>query len=154
MADMAPELEAALVETARRMAGAGEPWWIVGSAAALLHGARTAVADVDLLCGEADARAVLAAPGLPAAPGGGSELFRSAVFGTIGAALPIEVMGGLALRSGKGWSRVTLATREPVRVGGATLWVPSRGELVALLRRFGRDKDLARAALLEALPRG
>lgn len=151
---MDERLVAGLADTARRMDGAGKPWWIIGSAAVRLHGAVTPVADIDLLCDEGDARAVLACAGLAAAPGLPSDLFRSEVFGTVAGALPLEVMGGLHLRGHGGWERVALATREAVRIGGATLWVPSRAELAALLRRFGRAKDMARAALLEALPPG
>jgi hypothetical protein len=153
VAAIADEVAEALREVARRMAGAAAPWWIIGSAAVALHGAGTEVADIDLLADEADARAALEGADLAAAPGGGSELFRSAVFGTIpAAALPIEVMSGLSLRGAEGWRTVELRTRAPVRVGEAMLWVPERAELIALLRRFGRAKDLARAALLEALP--
>jgi hypothetical protein len=150
---VSPELATALADVAARMRGAERPWWIVGSAAVALHGAQTSVADIDLLTDAATARAVLASAGLPARPGAGSRLFRSEVFGTIAAGpLPVEVMGALWLGEEGGWRRVSLVTRQPVEVGGATLWVPDRAELVALLRRFGRAKDLARAALLEALP--
>jgi len=148
-----PKLAAALAGLAERAAAAHEAWWVIGSAAVALHGGATEVADLDLLMMPDDARRLLQEAGLPAAPGATSALFRSELFGTIaGAALPIEVMGGLRVRGPGGWEAVTPATREPVRIGEAVLWVPSRGELIALLRRFGRAKDLARAALLEALP--
>lgn len=156
MSEVPNEVAAALVDAAQRMAAARGPWWIIGSAAVTLHGARTDVADIDVLAQETDARAVLDRAGIAAAAGAGSERFRSAVLGRIaGGALPIEVMGGLSLHSGSaGWEPLSLRTREPVLLAGATLWVPARAELIELLRRFGRDKDLARAALLEAPPGG
>jgi len=149
-----PRLAAALAALAGRLERTQAPWWIIGSAAAVLHGAETEVADVDVVTDEAMAAALLREAGLPAGPGEGSDLFRSAVFGRIeDGPMPIEVMGGLSLRTARGWEALALATREPVEVGGARVWVPKRGELIGLLRRFGREKDLARAALLESLPR-
>jgi hypothetical protein len=149
-----PRLAAAVAAVANRLEGTGAPWWIIGSAAVALHGAQTDVADLDLLTEEPAAAAVLREAGIPARPGDGSDLFRSAVFGRIeGGPLPIEVMGGLAVRGSHGWEPLRLTTRQAVCIGGARAWVPDRWELIALLRRFGRDKDLARAALLEALVR-
>jgi len=133
------------------MAHASRPWWIIGSAAAWAHCARTPVADIDVLADEDDAAEILRATGSPYGAGSDSELFRSSVFGRFdGATLPIEVMGGLHVRSDRGWTKVVLTTREPVRIGDATIWVPSRPELILLFLRFGRPKDLARAALLGA----
>jgi hypothetical protein len=134
-------LSATLALVARALAEAGEPWWIIGSAAVVLHGAETSVADVDVLCGEADARALIAALGGEVLLSDADPVFRSAVFGRcVGAALPVEVMAGLAVRG----EPVRLTTRE--WIGGVA--APSREELGALLRTFGREKDLARAALL------
>ena len=147
-----PALAETLAEVAARMGGARDPWWIVGSAAVVLRGAATEVADVDLLVSEADARALLSAGGVKSRPGARSARFRSAVFGTLeGAPLPIEVMGGLALNEDGVWAPLRLETRERHCLGPSVLWVPARAELIALLRRFGREKDVARAALLEAL---
>jgi len=149
-----PRLAAALAALAARLDRTQARWWIIGSAAAALHGAETEVADVDVVTDEGTAAALLREAGLPVRQGEGSDLFRSAVFGRIeGEPLPIEVMGGLSLRTARGWEALALATRESVEVGGARAWVPERGELIGLLRRFGREKDLARAALLESLPR-
>jgi hypothetical protein len=148
-----PDLSEAFVALAAQMRHAAAPWWIVGSAAVVLHGAQTAVADIDLLLDATDACAVLGAAGIAGRRGSGSRQFRSAVFGTVHAAtFPVDVMGGLTIRASKGWRPVRLRTREPVMVAGATIWVPARIELIALLHRFGREKDLARADLLEALP--
>jgi hypothetical protein len=141
----------AFVDTLRRvgeaMAGAREPWWLIGSSAVVLHGVQTSVADVDVLCGEADARALLAVLGGEMLEQSGSALFRSAVFGRCETTpLPVEVMAGLAVRG----APVRFQACEWRAWGEVLVPVPSRAELIALLRRFGRPKDLARAALLEA----
>ena len=131
------------------LAAACDPWWVIGSAAAALHGARTPVADIDVLLSVRDAAALLPRLGLAVAAGRPDDRFRSEVFARwTGAALPIEFMAGLCTREGDAWAPVHLSTR--VVVGGVA--VPSRRELAALMRRFGRDKDLARAALLDAMP--
>jgi hypothetical protein len=148
-------LATALAHAAAAAAGARDPWWIIGSAAAFLHGARTHVADVDLLMSPRDALALLDPADSAASGGHGSDLFRSEVFGTIrGVGLPLEVFGGFRLRAGEHWRPVVLKTRVAVAVGGCTLWVPAQDELAALFRSFGRPKDLARAALLEGLAGG
>ena len=121
-------------------------YWIIGSAAVVLHGAETSVADVDVLCADlADARALIDALAGKVLEGTGDALFRSVVFGRCGATpLPVEVMAGFAV----GGVPVRLATREWRRLGDVEVAVPSRAELVGLLERFGREKDLARTALL------
>lgn len=139
-----------LAETLRRidqaMARAREPWWIVGSAAVVVHAAETSVADVDVLCGEADAQELVAVLRGALVEGTATELFRSTVFGRCEATpLPVEVMAEFAVRG----SPVQLRTREWLDFAGVRVPVPSRAELIALLRRFGRPKDLDRAALLE-----
>lgn len=139
MGDLSATLDAVVLA----MADAREPWWIIGSAAVVLHGAATSVADVDVLCGEVDARALIAALGGEVLAPAADPVFRSAVFGRCAATpLPVEVMAGLTVHG----APVRLATRE-WRGGAPT---PLRAELAALLRRFGREKDLARAALLDA----
>ena len=54
-------LAAALDEVAAALRGARDPWWVIGSAAARLHGAETPVADVDVLLSERDALVIAAA---------------------------------------------------------------------------------------------
>lgn len=146
----APSGQSALAATLARvrdaLAGAQGAYWIIGSAAVVLHGARTSVADVDVLCADpANARALIETLTGEVLDETGGALFRSAVFGRCGAtSLPIEVMAGFAVRG----VPVILATREWREIGGVAVPVPSRVELIALLDRFGREKDLARAALL------
>jgi hypothetical protein len=151
--DRPAELDAALAELADAAAGAVNRWWIIGSAAAALHGAPdVAVADIDLLMSRRDAARLLRSRGLVPAPGSGGPLFRSETFGRFRAGgYDVEVMAGLHVRTGAGWRLVRLRGRAGMTVGGRILYVPPRAELIALLRRFGRDKDLARAAALEGL---
>ena len=98
-----------------------------------------------MLLDEQDAEDLLPSIALPAQAGRPDDLFRSALFARwAGAPLAVEFMAGLQVHG----ERVVPATRLPVTVDEATLYVPSRSELADVLRRFGRAKDLARAALL------
>jgi hypothetical protein len=144
------ELEAALAEVAELAAAARDRWWIIGSAAAVLHGAvGIQVRDVDLLMSRHDAAKLLRAGGIAPAPGPADPLFRSQVFGRFSAAgHAVEVMGGFSVRSGDVWRPVRLRGRLAVNVAGAAVFVPTKAELIALLRSFGRDKDLERAERL------
>lgn len=128
------------------MASANDDWWIIGSAAVALHGAvPVTVADVDVLCSERDALAVVARLGLSMAAGGADPLFASAVFARWEVLpLAVEFMAGFRVRG----AAVALITRELVRVAGGVVAVPSREELRGLLVRFGREKDLVRVGLL------
>jgi hypothetical protein len=113
------------------------------------------VADIDLLMGADDARDLLRRTGAEAIATGGSDLFRSDLRGQFFAGTkPVDVMAGLRVNGAGGWLKVSLRTRREVRLEDSVLWVPEREELVTLFRLFGREKDLARAALLEALPGG
>lgn len=149
MASLTPDLAATLAMIATAMRDARDDWWIIGSAAVALHGCRTSVADVDVLTSEPDARRIAATLSLPSPPGTPSDRFRSRVFATWTAPpLTVEFMGGLALHDGQGWIDVDLSTRMAMMIGEKTIYLPDRPDLKALLRRFGRPKDLARVALL------
>jgi hypothetical protein len=125
-----------------------QPWWIIGSAAAVLAGLDEQVADVDLLTSEADAHRLLHAWGAQAEPPSPSPLFASTIFARITLApLPIEVMAGTRVR---GEPLVPL-TCLAVPWGDRRLYIPDIAEQIAILRRFGRPKDLRRAERLEAL---
>lgn len=144
------KLEGTLLALAPALASARHPWWILGSAAVLLHGADPGrVGDVDVLLDRRDCDAVFASLGLTVEPGRTSTRFRSEVFQRWnGSLLPVELFAGFCLREAGDWQQCTPQTRIAVRLGGAAAFVPERTELAALLHRFGRPKDLARAALL------
>jgi hypothetical protein len=131
-------------------ARAQDPWWIIGSAAVALHGGAVGVLrDVDVMMSGRDAEDLLLAAGKEPRKGTSDGRFRSEVFGTwTNPPIPVEVFGGFQLRVDGAWREVSLATREAANAGGATVFVPSRLELVRLLTDFGRPKDLERVRLL------
>ena len=147
--DMDPALLATIPVLAAAMRDARDPWWIIGSAAVALHGAASAGArDVDVLLTIADAELILPALGVALTPGVADTRFRSDFYCKwMAPPVPVDFMAGFHVFE----KLLVPATREPVQVAGETLFVPARGELLAMLRHFGRDKDLARARLLEAI---
>lgn len=147
---MSPPLAASLTMLARVMADAREPWWIIGSAAVILHGADTEASDIDVLLGVAGANDLDVRLGLGLRGGRGSALFRSERYGRWSEPLlPVEFMAGLAVRGG---ATLVPRTRVPIAVGDAVVHVPDRREMIAILELFGRPKDRARADLLRARP--
>ncbi len=148
------ELEETLAALSDVMASAQEDWWLIGSAAVALHGADPGgIADVDVLLAKADAEAILPRLGLPAVAGPAHHQFASAIFGTWrGTVLPVELMPGLRQCIDGTWHPVQPLTR--IEKCGETwrVYVPDREELAAILRSFGRPKDLARLAALTARP--
>lgn len=132
------------------MVPARQDWWIIASAAVALHGADPgAIGDVDVLIDPRDAGSVLTGLGLGAGPGMAGAMFRSDLFACWDAApLPVELFAGFHLLEDGAWNPIHPLTRQAVQLGEAVLFVPERPELKAMLLRFGRPKDLARAALL------
>lgn len=131
------------------MAPALRPWWIIGSAAVALHGADPGnIDDIDIVLSFDDAARVLPALGVELAAGGSDGQFRSAIYNRWTApAHPAEFMAGFELYEAGDWIPVTFETREEIRPG---IFVPSCSELHDLLLRFGRPKDLRRAASLRS----
>ena len=108
------------------------------------------MADVDLLLSVEDADRLIAACGVQ--PLSEPGRFRSARYARIGGhPLTIELMAGLEVRAEDGWIPIRPATRVPVRLGESLLHVPTIGEMRAIGRVFGRDKDRARDRLLATL---
>lgn len=142
-------LRATLGTVAALLEGTRRPWWIIGSAAVVLHGAATDVSDVDVLLDPADAIDVLRRLGVEPRAGEPDGRFSSAVFHRwTGASLPVELMGGLHVAVDGEWRRVAPRGRAMVEAAGRPVFVPTRDELHDLLVSFGREKDRARAALL------
>jgi hypothetical protein len=140
-------LDATLARVAAAMAQAGarDHWWIIGSAAVVLHGVDTSVADVDLLLSPADAERLLAVWPGAVATGTASERFRSHPYARLdGAPLPVEIMAGLEVCVDGMWQ----AVRPVTRAARGEVVVPGRAEMVDILQMFGREKDLRRAAAL------
>lgn len=132
------------------MTGADDHWWIIGSAAIVIHGRSMGeIKDVDLLLSVRDAEALLCRVGEVPRRGEPSDRFRSLVFGTWREPpIPVEIMGGFSLATPGGWKKVAPATRQLVSIAGVSVFVPSANEMVTLLHSFGRPKDLDRAAKL------
>ncbi len=151
-----PRLAATLDQLSPHFTLLADPWWLFGSAAMALHGARPlAIGDVDLLISRSDAPRLLGRLGLALAPGSQSDRFRSDVFACWRTApLPVEILAGFHVRTGNTWDEIRPATRLPVRLASGTVYVPDVPELIWLCRRFGRAKDLERIRLLEALAAG
>lgn len=147
---MPTPLTATLRSVADIMREAQDPWWIIAGAAVALHGADPGhVTDVDVLTSISDATRILRLLGVEPAPGSTHPDFRSDVFGTwTEAPLAIEIMAGFHYRSGRDWLPVHPASRAPVTVQGAIVFVPDRQELRGLLMAFGRPKDLERVRRL------
>lgn len=150
---VSPALSASLNAIGSVMVGAHDPWWIIASAAVALHGADAGhVADVDVLLSVDDAKRILPVIGIELRQGSASAVFRSSIFGTwTGAALPVEFMADFHRRAEATWLPVRPATRQRVEVAGATVYVPERTELQAMLTAFGRPKDMKRVRSLMAL---
>ena len=137
------------------MGAARDPWWIIASAAAVLHGAGPIeVGDVDVLLARDDARRILPMLGLEARPGPEHPTLRSEVLGTWRMPpLPVDFLAGFCVRAGDRWVPIEPVTREPIDIGGGTVYVPARDELRRIVESFGRPKDFERARLLAALER-
>ena len=147
---MKRNLEATLLALAPALGAAQHPWWILGSAAVVLHGADPKeVWDVDVLLDQRDCVAVLSKLGLVPKPGQADAQFRSAVFNRWnGANLPVELFAGFSLCEDGVWSEFVPQTRVAASLGAVQVFVPERAELVDLLRRFGRAKDQLRITAL------
>jgi hypothetical protein len=156
MTDLDPRLLATLEHLASFTSQLSDPWWLFGSAAMALHGARPiAIGDVDLLVSRADAPALFDRLGLPLAPGTASDRFRSDIFACWrDPPLSVEILAGFHVRSGGEWQEVLPRTRVEMMLPSGVVYVPDVPELIALCRLFGRPKDFERIKLLEALAAG
>lgn len=134
------EVEALFSRLAPELDAFAAPWAVIGSGALILLGAPIeTAADLDVVCGVEGAARLRAAwadwlePGEPKAPDGP---FRSEDFARYKTPWgPVEVMGGLKVRG---------------RVLDVPGPIPPIGELLRILRLFGRPKDLEKAARIEA----
>ncbi len=82
-------------------------------------------------------------------PEEGKILFTSDRFGRWSEPpLDVEFMANLKLRVEDEWQPIQPATRQAAQLGERRLYVPEKGELIAILHRFGREKDRRRAASL------
>lgn len=155
MSHLSPALYATLAEIVPDLhVQCVDPWCLIGSTAALLLGAQTSAADVDVLTSRADAERLMAhwsaRRELAFAPPDGDR-FRShfARFRFSGA--PVEVMGALELHADDGWRTVLPGKLVLAGVNGLAVPVPSIEDQIRLLESFGRKKDASRVIALRVL---
>lgn len=131
-------------------------WWIIGSAAVALLGIEVTVADVDVVASPDVITHVLSCIGLEPLPPRADSLFRSTPFARLETPgrLAIEFMGGLHVNGTVGWQPLVITSRQAVRAGSATVYIPSPAEQIEIFHRFGRDKDIKRAELVTRFTTG
>lgn len=132
------------------MACAKDDWWIIGSAAVVLHGADPGpMSDIDVLLSIKDLDALFDRLPLTDTRDSRKGQFLSKRFGAW-SELPMQVefMAGFSQRIDGHWHKIQLNTRKQIQIAGCNLFVPERAELISLLQQFGRPKDLRRAAAL------
>ncbi|MEO1047516.1 MAG: hypothetical protein AAFW59_04230 [Pseudomonadota bacterium] len=150
MPDLNSDLTATLRAVAETLSTAQDPWWVIGSSAVALHGGEPGVvADVDVITSRRDLDDLYTRLPLTNTPEEGKAMFTSERFGRWSEnPLDVEFMAHLKLRVGKDWQPVEPQSREAIQLDERTLYVPEKSELIAILHRFGREKDLRRAATL------
>ncbi|MEO5830156.1 MAG: hypothetical protein ABIQ36_06265 [Rhodanobacter sp.] len=155
MSHLSPALYATLAEIVPDLhVHCVDPWCLIGSTAALLLGAQTSAADVDVLTSRDDAETLMVhwaqrIEGAFTPPD--ADVFRShfARFRFPGA--PVEVMGALELHADDCWQAVEPGKLVLVGVNGLAVPVPCVDDQIRLLESFGREKDLRRIPALRAL---
>lgn len=130
-----------------------DDWWLIGSTAACLSGADFTPEDVDVFGSSATMAAIVGHFGGASTTGTSGERFRSQPFCriAISGGLPIEVMGDLEVKSNEAWDRLRIHSRVAIATPVGTVYVPDLDEQVAIFELFGRDKDLAKAAILRRM---
>ena len=148
-----PGLAETLARIAPDLHALAEPWWLIGSAAMVLHGVDLAqIDDIDILTTPTGARRLAARWGVEPTTPGPSERFDSEVFfQKFDTPLAVEVMAGFRVKAVQGWTAILPKTRVALAWPGGPWFAPSRAELLDMLALFGRPQDLERAALLRAL---
>ncbi len=147
------DLEALYARLAPALEAQAEPWCVIGSGAMLIGGLPIGdCPDLDIMTTEAGAAALEAAWSAwrdrDYQPGH-ADRFRSRFTPFAFPEGRAEVMGGLEVNRGDGWRAVTIPAGRAADLGGRTIRVADRDELIALLTLFGRPKDLAKIALIE-----
>ncbi len=131
------------------------PWCVIGSAALQLSADRSAQpADLDIACSADDAdrlRAHWAAHAATDYLPADAQRFRSHFTRYLHLPMALEVMGGLEVQGAAGWQAMQVGEITWLAVQDMQVPVPSLREQQRILHTFGRDKDLARAARIEAL---
>jgi len=146
------DINATLKACAAHLQSAADPWWVIGSTAVALHGTDPGpINDIDLLVSVDDAKTFAKIWQCPNTSNSGSDRFRSQILLKPGIGqFPVEVMAGLQFMRLGQWNLLAPKTRQEIRFGPTRLFAPERTELIAILRSFGRKKDIRRAKLMQA----
>lgn len=147
----------ALRQVPALLAQAHNPWWVIGAAAAKLHGADLGpLKAVEVVVSPGDARRILDELGLEnTAKSAAMPLVRSRMLGvgSVGE-LKLDILSSLEARAGGAWQGVTPKSRVALKVEGAELFVPDCDEMLAIFATLGRPKDLRRAEALRTVCMG
>ena len=124
-------------------------WWILGGAATALFTADYAdVHDIDVLLSPTNARRMIQRYPIAARTDGGTERFRSEVYGTWYLPVPIDFLGGFQIRSNGLWTTIWPHTRQPLETSAGTVFLPAIEEHIEITRLLGRPRDFERIARL------
>lgn len=144
------EVAARLELLGQVMAAAQDDWCLIGGAAlAVLGVPGVPVRDIDVLLSVADAKRIMGQLGVVSSPDRGSGRFCSQVYAQVGETIQFDFMAGLKVRADDAWVPVLPCPTSRVMFGEWPIYLPSRADMAAILRLFGRPKDLARLDLLE-----
>ncbi|MFN2101131.1 1-acyl-sn-glycerol-3-phosphate acyltransferase [Altererythrobacter sp. MF3-039] len=146
-------LAATLAQLGELLGQSEDDWWVIGSAAAFLHGADAGtIADVDVIVGQSDFERLARHPHFQRYEDIDRTHFSSTAIGKwTNAPMSIEVMCELHVRQDDQWHQVVFESRQRVEHSGQVLYVPERLELIRLFERFGRQKDVERAQALRKI---
>lgn len=130
-----------------------DDWIVFGGAAMALSGLTDQpVPDIDILASEQTADDLIEAFGGRIITPTTQDRFRSRLLARIDSTpVPIEIMVGLEVKTGDGWTPVAFRTRVDRPVQDRHIPTPRTPEQAAMARRFGRPKDLQRAEALDKL---
>ncbi len=144
---LSPAFEASLFVIGEAASTCVDPWWIIGSGAAALHGVPDiTVGDVDVVVSVRDALGLAAYWNLvPPKPQPHRHFHSDVYFQVPTTGLTIDLMAGFKVKKAEVWRPVPLATRQPITGAFGTVYVPEPAELRQLFLLFGREKDIARA---------
>jgi hypothetical protein len=146
-------LDADLDELARVMRCFEEEWWIIGSAAIRLAGvADLDPNDIDILVSAEGASKLSAMLGSTPLTMPAHERFHSDIFfRRLLIGRDMEVMGGFSVRSETGWRPFWPRETRRIAISDGELRIPANADLKRMCQLFGRPKDIARIAALDAL---
>lgn len=108
-------------------------------------------ADLDVIVGTGEARALAAVVGVDPGGEGGNDKFRSVLHLHLGGApLVVDVMAGMSIRTVDGWQLYEAREIIEIEAAGRRFRAVSLADLKRFYRLAGRVKDRAKIAALDA----